>query len=234
MQSIPHDGDYFPRRINQYCPAMQYDAAVSMHGPFRVSFGAPAVADTDGLLDGVDTTATSGTITVTGNANLGVIGAEADAPYGRNVTVTGAGAGSKVVTIVGRDYLGQPMKETITCSSGNGTGIKCFKWVDEIQLGAVAGDSDSDFGWGALLGLPYRTVKVLSEEFAGAVVTTLGTLTAPVDTDPATATTGEPRGKYTPNSTLNGSSELTITCIVDGRINSSGNGGLHGIAHYFA
>lgn len=226
--------DYYPTRINQYVPAMSCAAGVIYGSPFRVSLGTPAVADTDGLLDGVNTTATSGSITVTGNANLGAIGAEADAPYGRNVTVTGAGSGAKVVTIVGKDYLGQPMKETITCSSGDGAGVKAFKTVTEIELGAVAGDSDTDFGWGDVLGLPYKTVKVLSEEADGAVEGTLGTFVGPVLTDPQTATTGDPRGTYNPQTTLDGSVEITVALICDNSVNSDGNGGLHGIAHFYA
>lgn len=226
--------EFTPRRINRYVPAMQYDADVILTGPLRVGLGTPAVADTDGLLDGVDTTAVTGSIIVDGNALLGVIGNEADSPFGRNVTVTGAGAGAKVLTIVGRDYLGQPMKETITCSAGNGAGVKCFKWVDEIELGAVAGDADTDFGWGTSLGLPYKTMKVLSEDFGDAPRATLGTLTAPVLTDPQTATTGDPRGRYVPNATPDGATEIVVTVLVSAAVNASGNGGLHGIKQFYS
>lgn len=226
--------DYNPRFVNRYVPALQYSGEVAINGGiYRCSLGAPAAADTDGLLDGVDTTATSGTIVVNGNANLGVLGNEADARYGRNVTFTGAGAGAKVVTIVGRDYLGQPMRETITGSGGAGAGLKAFKWVDQIILGAVAGDSDSDFGWGDVLGLPYKTVKILSEEADGVDETSLGTFAQGIETDPQTATTGDPRGTYDPNASLNGSKEITITAIADVYINANGNGGLHGIRQYY-
>lgn len=224
---------FLPRRISQYVPAMQYDADIVLNGAYRVSLGSPTLPDTDGILDGVDTTAVTGSITVEGNALLGVVGNEADSPFGRNITVTGAGAGAKVLTLVGRDYLGQPMKETVTCSSGNATGIKCFKWLDSIELGAVAGDADTDFGWGAEIGLPYKTVKVLSEEADGAPAS-VGTLTAPVLTDPATATTGDPRGTYDPGTTLDGSTEIHVVLIVDNSVNSDDNGGLHGIAHFFS
>lgn len=225
--------DYRPLTINQYVPACAFVADARSGDATRVSLGTPAVADTDGLLDGVDTTATSGDITVTGNANLGAIGAIADAPYGRNVTVTGAGVGAKVVTIKGKDYMGQPMQETITCSSGNGAGVKAFKKVETITLGAVAGDNDSDFGWGDVLGLPYKTIKVLSEEADGVVEATLGTHVGPVLTDPQTATTGDPRGTYNPQTTLDGSTEITITAIFDNSVDgTSGNGGYFGIAHY--
>lgn len=225
-------GDYLPTSINQYVPNCSFVADAHNGRAARTSLGTPAVADTDGLLDGVDTTATTGSITVTGNANLGAIGATSDAPYGRNVTVTGAGAGSKVVTIVGKDYLGQPMQETITCSTGNGAGLKAFYVVESITLGAVAGDNDSDFGWGDVLGLPYKCIKILSEEADGAIEATLGTHVTPVLTDPQTATTGDPRGTYNPQTTLDGSTEITVTAIYDNDANASGNGGFFGISHF--
>ena len=60
----------------------------------------------------------------------------------------------------------------------------------------------------------------------------MGTLTAPVLTDPATVTTLDPRGLYTPNATMDGAKELVINAIASSWVNASGNGGLHGIAQY--
>jgi hypothetical protein len=53
-------------------------------------------------------------------------------------------------------------------------------------------------------------------------------------TDPQTATTGDPRGTYAPNVTLDGSTEVEIYAIADRGVNDDGNGGLLGIKHYFA
>lgn len=58
-------------------------------------------------------------------------------------------------------------------------------------------------------------------------------LTDPVDTDPQTATTGDPRGLYLPQLTPNASREYRIRYIAD-RTDNGTNGGLHGIAHYTA
>ena len=220
--------DYQPTTHNRYVPACTYivDGDVC-----RVSLGTPVVADADGLLAVVDTTATTGSITVTGNAALGAIGATADAPYGRNVTVTGAGAGAKVLTIVGKDYLGQSMQETITCVAGDGAGVKAFKSVSSITLGAVAGDATTNFGWGDVLGLPFKTVKILSEEANGVLEATLGALVGPVMTNPQTATTGDPRGTYNPQTVLAVTTEIVVTCVFDASV-VSGNGGYHGIRHY--
>lgn len=49
-------------------------------------------------------------------------------------------------------------------------------------------------------------------------------------TDPATATTTDPRGFYDPVATLNGSTEIIVGLLGDNAVNASGNGGLHGIA----
>lgn len=236
MGEVIKNPDFFPRRINQYVPAMQYAADVQLgSGIYTASLGSPAVVDTDGLLDGVDTTAETGSITVTGNANLGEIGATSDAKFGRNVTVTGAGSGAKVLTINGYDYLGQPMSETITCSSGDGTGKKAFYEVTSIDLGAEAGDNDSDFGWGALLGLPYKSTNLLAQRQAGATVAiSSGSIVTAVLTDPQIATSGDPRGTFDSQDITLAGNEITITAIANAFVNSDGNGGLHGIAHYSA
>ena len=135
-----------------------------------------------GLLDGVATTTQGTVLTLAGNANLGAIGLEADATYGRNVTFTGAGSGSITMLIRGRDYLGQPMAELVTGSTGAGASAKAFKWIDTITTGAANGDSDSDFGWGDVLGLPYRTVRIIGEEADEVNVATLGTFVSAVNT----------------------------------------------------
>jgi hypothetical protein len=111
-------------------------------------------------------------------------------------------------------------------------GLKAFKWIRQFTyptVGAVTLNLGTPAG---RLGMPYKAGRVLTEEFGGAVVGTLGTLTSPVITDPATATTGDPRGLYTPNSTLDGSTTLTATFEFYNDVNSSNNGGLHGIAHF--
>ena len=233
MNSLPVVRDFFPRRINQYTPKMQMAADVHRSNIINVSLGAPTLPDVDGILNGVNTTAVTGSITVTGNALLGVVGATADSPYGRNVVMTGGGSGSKVITVAGFDYLGQPMLETMTASTGTATGLKAFYEVTRIDLGAVAGDSDTDFGWGAELGLPYVTLAI-DHELEDNVLASAGTLTAPVLTDPQTATTGDPRGTYAPTGTLDGTASFTVMARVQAVFSASGNGGLEGIAHYIA
>lgn len=52
-------------------------------------------------------------------------------------------------------------------------------------------------------------------------------------TDAATSTTGDPRGTYEPLRTLDGS-EIIVSMLGNNAVNASGNGGLHGIRHYYA
>lgn len=235
VQTIEPRGkeQFWPRRINQYVPACQFHSDYVPGMSNSINLGTPAVADTDGLLDGVDASA-AGTITVAGNAALGAIGAVSDAPYGRNVTMTANGASTAAVTVKGRDYLGQPMSESLVGSSGADAGVKAFMYVDELITLDTDGDSDADFGWGDVLGLPVKVLKVLAEEADGVIETTLGTLVGPVLTDPQTLVTGDPRGTYNPQTTLDGSVEITIHAIVSNDINASDNGGFFGIAQFYA
>lgn len=219
---------FFPTRLSQYVPAMRYASDVNMHGGIsRISFGAALLADADGILDG-QTIAVAITIEA-----ASLLSYQADTPWGRNITAVADSTATSTVTINGYDYLGQPMTEVITLNSGTPVvGVKCFKRIRNIVLGATASRT-VDIGWGSVLGLPYKAIKVLTEESDGAPAT-LGTLTAPVLTSPATSTTGEPRGKYTPNTTPDGAKIITATFVFDNTVNSSNVGGLHGVPHYSA
>jgi hypothetical protein len=63
-------------------------------------------------------------------------------------------------------------------------------------------------------------VEITSEQFSEAV-----------ETDPQTLVTGDPRGTYESLMTPTGSAELVVGMYGDNSVNSSGNGGLHGIRH---
>lgn len=226
MPQIQAVASFFTGRVNGYVPNQKYAADHSIDGAVRISFGAAvAVASATALLNAVDMTAgkTKAALTV------GIY--TSDAQYGRAMQIVLSGAGTPVVTLYGRDFWGQPMLEALT---GNGAtpvlGKKAFKFVDSYSCDAVA--RTLNIGTQNILGLPYKTVKVLSEESDDAVAT-LGTLVTPDVTDPATATTGDPRGTYTPNTTPNGTKVITITLLSSSRANASNNGGLMGIKHYY-
>ena len=140
----------FQRRINMYVPAMQYAHDVVDNAPVRFSLGAPIVGAVDDILN--DQSIASATSTTT------LLKTTLDGTYGRNVILrkpTGVATGT--VTVAGRDYLGQPMKETIATVASTTTivqGKKAFKYIDEVSWTAHAA-STLDLGTGSKLGLPY-------------------------------------------------------------------------------
>lgn len=217
---------HYALRANKYVPEMQYSADVEENAPVRLDFGTPAAAETTSIASAVSINAAVDVTLATPVV--------AGATYGQIVRLVLSGAGTPTVVVYGYDYWGQPMSETIT---GNGTtavnGVKCFKTVTRYTSTLVAATTLS-IGFGGLLGFPYKVMKCLSEELDDVIVGTLGTITAPVLTDPQTATTGDPRGRYTPQSTLNGTARLTGTFLFSNSKNAARNGGYMGIRHVTA
>jgi hypothetical protein len=126
-----------PEDGSAYVEGVTNDFALDLDNRGTVDFGTPAVADPDGLQDGV---------TYTAGASF-TLNVESDTPYGRNVTVVAAGASTQTLTVTGVDYLNQVMTETFTM---NGTtpvvGKKAFKKIETVTSGTFAGDLD--LGWG--------------------------------------------------------------------------------------
>lgn len=227
MANVASLGTFYPRRVSQYVAAMQYASDVNMGAATRISFGAPGLASATYYLSALDASAAL----VTQASGL-LHSATADSPYGRNVQVVLSGAGTGTITIDGYDYLMQPMSETMALNGATPVlGLKAFYLIRQFTIPTV-GAVTLNLGTGAKLGLPYKAHKVLSEELDGALVATPGTMLTPVLTSPATATTGEPRGIWTPTSTLNGSAVVTGTFMFMNDVNSSNVGGLHGVPHF--
>lgn len=210
------------RRYNTYVPAMAYSVDVIHEGPHMVDFLTPIAAVAAGVLSATSiATAVDTTTFVTDTA---------DAPFGRCLSVVASGAATSNVTVYGKDYLGQSMSESFTL---NGTtpvvGNKAFKWIDRVTAGITAATT-INLGFNTKLGLPYRMSNVF-EETANGAEATVGTFVAGVLTDPQTTTTGDPRGTYTPSTTLNGTNRIMASFLPYNILNANGNGGLHGIAH---
>jgi hypothetical protein len=148
--------------------------------------------------------------------------------YGRNLTAVASGASTAVITVRGRDYLGQGMTEAITL---NGTtpvlGKKMFKYIDNVSWTAGGASVTLNLGWGTTLGLPFCADAMLQENVNDAVPADAGTFVAAVKTDPGTATTGATRGTYTPhaNNVPNGSRTYRLVLQCDKEK-------LHGVAQY--
>lgn len=90
--------------------------------------------------------------------------------------------------------------------------------------------------------VPGDVINVVNDgaSSSGAAVVYIGILPSsglfiqPSFTDPQTATTRDPRGLYRPYVTLNGSREIEVVYTASRKVNSSGNGGLYGIRHFFS
>jgi hypothetical protein len=218
----------FLQDYNYYVPGMQAggDLGQALNG--RFPFGALTVADPDGILSLQSIAAAAGTSQTT---FAGTYNVDTMSSYGRNLTVIASGAATSNVTVIGRDYLGQKMRESFTLNGANSVvGVKAFKYVDQVNFTNTAATT-VDVGWGTKFGLPYTTMAV-AREYVDNVVGAAGTFTAPVFTDPQTLTTGDPRGLYVPTTTPNGVKKFELELEFTNFINAANNGGLHGIKHF--
>ena len=219
MPNLMANATNFPRRINTYVPAMAYSADVNYNGETRVNFGAPAAPVTTAVLNaGAMTGVTS--IDLSGAAVI-------PEAYGRCIQVAASGANATAVTINGWDYLGQPIAETLTLNGATPViGNKAFKSFGNVAITAAA--TTLSIGTGLKLGLPYKSIRCVYEIANGALAAA-GTLQAPSVVDPATATTTDPRGLYTTTTTMNGANIISAAFNMLNDVNTSNNGGLHGI-----
>lgn len=159
---------------------------------------------------------------------------EVDAIYGACLSVVASGASTSEITVIGYDYLGQPMTEKFTL---NGTtdvaGNKAFKYISKISIPASTAVTIT-VSRKLKLGLPFRSVKILSEERNGAVSTT-GVLVAPTTTA-STATSNDPRGVF--NLTTYAAAAHVVAVLVSSdetfTINGVEEGGLFGLPQYSA
>ena len=223
MPNVMPNPTNFQRRINNYVPAMAYSADVNFNGETRVNFGAPISANAT-LVGNAISIATAGTTDLSAVVQF-------PETYGRNITLVASGASTSTVSVQGFDYLGQPIQEVFTL---NGTtpvvGNKAFKSFTSVTYTATAAVT-INIGSGAKLGLPYKAIRSVYEVAAG-VVAAAGTLQGPSLVDPATASTTDPRGMYTPTTSPNGATIISgiFNCAND--VNTSNHGGLHGIAQF--
>lgn len=182
----------------------------------EVNFGAPATLDADGICESQNRTG-AGVLLINGalsDGDLATSVATLDVP--RNVIADSGGADTAVITVTGTDEYGNVVVESITL---NGTtavpGKKAFKTITGVSSDGTI--SNGFFlGTGDVLGLPVflpNSVHVLYDTEDGAAVTD-GTYVAGVLTKP-TATTGDVRGTYDPNSACDGAKNFTVVMALD-------------------
>lgn len=230
-------GPFYQTGINYYVPKMQAAPGVGDDGLHSVSLGMPANASVNAIVPTANGSITNAVKVFNAALLPAIFPYVIDAPFGRAVQATGGTAGDNaVLTIRGIDYLGQPTAENVTL---NGTtavnGNKAFKRVDSVSVAAGNANASSSIQIGTTnrLGLPFKTNIVLAE-FNNDSLAAAGTLVQPNTTDPSTLVSGDPRGTYTPASTLNGTNVISITARASTARNINDNGGLHGIRQFFS
>jgi hypothetical protein len=223
MPNVMTDPTNFQRRINNYVPGMMYSADVNWNGGTRTSFGAPAAA-------GATIIANAVSASVAGTFDLSSVTPFPET-YGRIISLVASAAYAGVVTVNGWDYLGQPIREDITANGATPVaGKKAFKSFLNYII-ATTGAVTLNIGSGAQLGLPYKALRV-AWEIANGQAVAAGTLVQATLTDPQTQTTGDPRGTYTPTTALNGTNIISAVFDYVNDVNTSRNGGLHGIRQF--
>jgi hypothetical protein len=164
-----------------------------------VNLGSPATASATKVCAS-QTPSGAGNLTLAGSASVITM----DVP--RNVTVVSTSdVSGKNFTFTGTDEHGVAMTETFAGpNNGTAVGKKAFKKITQVHIDAAAGGAVT-CGSGNVLGLPivlHDTGLVLVELYDGAKVTN-GTFVA-ADASAPSATTGDVRGTYAPNTAPNG------------------------------
>lgn len=165
---VKRQGDNYPRNINTYVPLMQFAADIQNEQVYA-SLGAPAALNAAGILSLVAVTSAGNTFTSAtpwattfdgSSTSLTRTVGKLDAPFGRCLSIVSSNTNVGVITITGRDYLGQPMAESLTSAGATPVvGKKAFKYVDKIV--SVGGSSvNLSVGWTDVLGLPYKSLKL--------------------------------------------------------------------------
>lgn len=130
----------------------------------------------------------------------------------RNIIYTGLVNSTAVnFTVWGWDQYEQPMVETVLTTAGANTTTlnKAFKWISAMYVDAGT-TADVSIGVGNKFGLPYyleNANDIFAQKFNGAL--DAGTITVG-DPLPATGTTGDVRGTYTPAANADSVKRLTI------------------------
>lgn len=226
------DRKFYQNGVNMYVKAAQFMADVIDLEPATFDLGSPATASNTVYQTAVPANAAANTDVAPASPII------MDSTYGRTITVTPSAdpGNANVVDVYGTDYLGQPMIERFTGTSGVTTPIVGKKAFYRILKSRVITPSTNaitySVGSGLKLGLPYKG-NLFSSSESGVIVSITSAFTLPDLTDPATRTTGDPRGTFTPVVAPSGR-QISVDLMGDNYVNPAGNGGLHGIQQFYA
>ena len=219
--------------INNYVPSMQWSASLEMNACNTFSLGKPLAASANQVANAQALNTTVGAMVWLPTAWV------SSAPYGQLLVFTPSGSVTATVDVWGEDYLGQPMVEraawsaVATAVNGKKAFYRVLGYKPVVGGGGVTlniGTQDKK------LGLPFKGSIEWAKE-AGVLLdpsTLFSNWTAPDLTDPATATSGDPRGIYTSVAAFDGAKEFVIGLRADNSVNAAERGGLHGIKQFAA
>lgn len=176
---------------------------------------AAGLASSQNPASGGSFTLTAGTGVTRVTLPSGALGYVLDVP--RCVTITAAGANTATYQVQGYDLYGQPMTQNLAAPSTSTVATtKAFKIVTAIvNLNTTAGLNNLTAGFNDKLGLPVRVTDVcyvVSIKWATTLADAAGTFVVADVTSPATVSTTDVRGCYTPASSADGTRRL-IACI---------------------
>lgn len=171
--------------------------------PVAVKLGTPITADADGVC-------ASQAITSAGTIN-GALATGGVATFDVPRNVVAAWTNTAVLTVTGTDEYGNVLKES-SASGTSMTGKKAFKTVTAVASSASI--TGATVGTGDVLGLPFflHQAGLITRELEDGALATAGTTVAG-DNSVGTATTGDVRGTYDPNSACNGSKAFTLLVL---------------------
>lgn len=134
----------------------------------------------------------------------------------RCVTITATGANTATYLVRGYDQYGQFMSQLLAAPSTSTVATtKAFKTVISVtNANATAGTNGLTVGFNDKLGLPVRVTDVgyvTSVKYNATLAQDAGTFVAADTTSPATTSTTDVRGCYTPSSACNGTKRLVMT-----------------------
>lgn len=145
----------------------------------------------------------------------GVTVTQLDTPRALSVTTGTGTTTSSNITITGWDLYGQPMSEVIasgTVASTTTNGKKAFYQILSVS-GSAATTSTITVGTTQLLGVPVRItngVYLCHVGWSTGFAIDSGTLAVADTTNPATTTTGDVRGTFSPSSAPDGIKRLIL------------------------
>lgn len=229
---MQRDRKFFQNGINMYVKAAQFMADVIDMEPATFDLGSPATSNPTAYATGIAANSAANTDVAPANPII------LDSTYGRTLILTPSGdpGNSFAIDVYGTDYLGQPMIERFTGASGQSVAIAGKKAFYRYLKSRTATPSTNavtfSVGSGVKLGLPYKG-NLFSSSESGVIVSITSAFTLPDLTDPATRTTGDPRGTFTPVVAPSGR-QISVDLMGDNWVNSAGNGGFHGIQQFYA